>query len=433
MRASLSTRLVAAALSWLALLLVGGGVVLAQSFRHTLLQEFEHRLEALLRATIAAVEVSPAGEISLVRPLGEPRFDQIFSGWYWQVTEADGRPLRSRSLWDAALAVHPGEGERQVRRATGPQGEAVLVVEQDVVVSGRRLHVLIAGALSEIREQTRAFQMLLSAALGLLGAGAVAAVLLQVRYGLRPLRRLEAELQKVRAGAAARLGGGHPREVAPLVEAMNAVLDHDAALIERARTHVGNLAHALKTPLSVINAQATDPAVAEQVQAMRRMIEHHLTRAAAAAGSGRALGATVAVAPVMASLRQALLRMHADKRLDIAVAADEHAMFCGQHEDIEELLGNLADNACKWAAGRVRLAAAMEAAGLVLSVEDDGPGMTPAQAEEASRRGARLDEMAPGWGLGLAIVADLVALYGGRLAFARSDLGGLKVTVSLPG
>lgn len=426
---SLTGRLVLGALVWLALMLGGGGWFLAAAFRETVEQQFEHRLDGLLRAMIAAIEVRPDG-VALTRPLGEPRFDQIFSGWYWQISGIDGAPLRSRSLWDARLPAHPGSGERQTHHSIGPRGESLLLVERDLDFDGRRLHVLIAGDLDEVEEAVRRFDLLLAGGLGLLGLGLVAAVLIQVRYGLRPLRRLAADLDGIRDGTRARLAGDHPREVVPLVEAMNAVLDHDAALIERARTHVGNLAHGLKTPLSILKAEAPDPAVLVQIETMRRLIEHHLARAAAAAGPGRVV--SVAVAPVVEEMRAALSRIHASRDVVIETIVSPDALFRGERQDLEEILGNLADNACKWARSSVRLSAANADRALRLTVEDDGPGLSPEQAAAAARRGARLDEMAPGWGLGLSIVADLVGLYGGALAFGASELGGLRVAVTLP-
>ncbi len=427
---SLTTRLVLAALVWLALLLAIGGWVLASAFRSTVEREFEHRLDALQRGLIAVAEVAPDGSITLSRSLGEPRFDQIYSGWYWQIATADSL-VRSRSLWDAKLATHTQSGTRQVRTDRGPQGEPLLVVEYDVELAGRPVHVLVAGDLREVAQEVIQFNLLLFGAMGLLAAGLVVAILLQVRFGLAPLRRLRADLEQVKGGTAARLDGDYPQEVAGLAQTMNAVLDHDADLIERARTHVGNLAHGLKTPLSLLQSEIDPKAVRTQAQVMKRLIEHHLARATAVAGSGRALGTVVAVRPALEELRAALVRIHAEKHLTIEVAAQDVA-FRGEREDLDEILGNLMDNACKWARTRVRARAELADGRLALTVEDDGSGMTSAEAEEASRRGARLDEMAPGWGLGLAIVADLVALYGGSVAFGRSDLGGLAVRVKLP-
>ncbi|MDO8606849.1 MAG: HAMP domain-containing sensor histidine kinase [Phaeospirillum sp.] len=438
MTASLSARLVAGALIWLVVMLAMGGGVLTLAFRNTVEQEFSHRLDAMLRAMIAATEIGPDGAVITMRPLGDPRFDQIFSGWYWQVTEPSGRQLRSRSLWDSVLDSADGGTELRTRHMDGPQGEPLLVAERDLrfpEASGP-VHLLIAGDLREVREGVRRFDLLLGSALGLLGGGLVIAILIQVRFGLRPLRAMAHDLNAVRQGERDRLPEGYPREVAPLAEAMNGVLDKDAELIERARTHVGNLAHGLKTPLAIVAAEMADhpdkTVVAEQVEAMRRLIEHHLGRASAVAGAGRVLGGKVAVREVAQAIAGVLARVFADRDLAFDIDLPATAAFRGQREDLEEILGNLMENACKWAVGRIRVSGGGGPAGLTLSVEDDGPGMPPELTAEASQRGRRLDEMAPGWGLGLSIVSDLVQVNGGAMDFSRSDLGGLAVTIRMP-
>ena len=436
--ASLSLRLVAAAVVWLVLMLAIGGVVLALAFRSTVEQEFSHRLDAILRAMIAATEIAPDGTVTVVRPLGDPRFDQVFSGWYWEVTEPGARQIRSRSLWDSTIAPVDGGSGLHTRRITGPNGEPLLVVERDLVFPGARgpVHLLVAGDLREVSDGVRRFDLLLVSALGLMGLGMAIAVVIQVKYGLRPLRTMAADLQAVRVGVRGRLAGRYPREVAPLAEAMNGVLDKDAELIERARTHVGNLAHGLKTSLSVIAVEsegAADKSVlAEQVRTMRRLIEHHLGRASAVAGAGRVLGARVPVRLVAESISGALTKIFANKKVAIDVDMAAEVAFRGHREDLEEILGNLLENACKWANGRVRVSARDEGSSLLLSVEDDGSGMSPALAGEAARRGKRLDEKMPGWGLGLSIVSDLVQVNGGEMTFSQSGLGGLSVTVRLP-
>lgn len=433
--ASLSVRLVAGAMVWLAVMLAIGGGVLALAFRETVEREFSQRLDAMLRAMIAVTEIAPDGTIVQVRPLGDPRFDQVFSGWYWQVTGPSGRQLRSRSLWDTVIAPAGGGDTLTTRRVVGPNGEALLVAERDLDFPGADgpVHLMIAGDLGEVADGVRQFDLLLISALGLLGAGMAVAVLIQVRFGLRPLRVMAADLEAVREGERVRLSGRYPNEIDPLAQAVNAVLDKDVELIERARTHVGNLAHALKTPLAVVAAEVegnpTTGTVHEQVEIMRRLIERHLGRATAVAGAGWALGMKVPIREVAQGMAAALARVFAERNLDIAVDVPPDAAFRGQRDDLEEILGNLMENACKWAVGRVRVAAADTSDGLVLSVEDDGPGLSEEQTALATARGARLDERVPGWGLGLSIVADLVDVNGGVMEFSRSVLGGLAVTI----
>jgi signal transduction histidine kinase len=246
---------------------------------------------------------------------------------------------------------------------------------------------------------------------------------------------MAADLQAVREGVRSRLSGRYPREVAPLATAINDVLDKDVELIERARTHVGNLAHGLKTSLAIVSAELEGTAertiLSQQVQVMRRLIEHHLGRASAVAGAGRVAGVIVSVRDVAEGVAGALSKVFIDRCLNIDVDVAADVRFRGHREDLEEIVGNLAENACKWARRNVRVSAHHTARRLVLSVEDDGPGMAPEQTAGAARRGKRLDELAPGWGLGLSIVSDLVELNGGELRFSRSrHLGGLFVEVS---
>lgn len=435
---SLSVRLVAGALVWLSVLLALGGGVLALAFRDAVQQEYASRLDAVLLGMIAAAEVSPNGSVVPARPLGDPRFDQIYSGLYWEVSGPGDKTIRSRSLWDSALAPSPGGKELQIRRLVGPKGENLLVVERDLEFPGAAgpVHMIVAGDLQEVSAGVRRFDRLLMTALGLLGLGMAVAVVIQVRFGLRPLRAMAVDLRAVRNGDRPRLPDHYPREVAPLADAMNGVLDKDAELIERARTHVGNLAHGLKTPLAVVAAEMSGKAdrdvVSEQIRIMGRLIEHHLGRASAVAGAGRVLGLKTSVREVAGAITAVLSRVFSDRHLLFSVDIAETVSFHGHREDLEEILGNLLENAGKWAASQVRVTAGEDAGGLRLSVEDDGPGIPPDAVAEATRRGARLDEKGPGWGLGLSIVADLVEVNGGHLDFGRSDLGGLRVTVTLP-
>lgn len=263
-------------------------------------------------------------------------------------------------------------------------------------------------------------------------------MVIQVRYGLSPLRRIGEALAEIRAGRADRLTGPVPRELAPLTHELNALLAHNAQVVERARTHVGNLAHALKTPLSVIANEAATASgplaatVARQVAAMRTQVDHHLARARAL-GSGQVLGARCRVEPVLQDLVRALTRIHAARNVSLSIDCPAELAFRGEREDLEEMAGNLLENACKWARARVAVRASVQAGEmLTLTVEDDGPGIAEGERARAIERGTRLDESVPGTGLGLAIVRDICALYGGTIALGDAELGGLSVRVTLP-
>lgn len=438
--ASLRRRLIGAALLWLALALAASGTVLRVAFEDSIERTFQLRLLTAARSLAAALEVAPDGSLTMVRPLGDPRFDQPLAGWYWQVADENGVLLRSRSLWDTVLPMLPAPepGAVVFGRVRGPQGETLLTAERDLTFPDRDrpVHVAVAASRHDIDRELKTFDRLLLISFVLLAAGLAAAMAVQVGYGLRPLKRLTGQLEVLRRRPGQRLSGGYPAEIAPLAEAMNAVLDHDAELVDRARTHVGNLAHGLKTPLSVMRAelssgQADAQVLADQIERMGRMVEHHLTRARAEASSARALGATIAVAGVADEIATMLSKIHADRDLAIVNDCPPAACFAGDREDLAELIGNLMENACKWARSRVRITAT-PGTELVLSVEDDGNGLSEEDRAHATRRGARLDESAPGHGLGLSIVRDLAALYGGRLELDRSPWGGLAARLIFP-
>ncbi|EME71688.1 Signal transduction histidine kinase [Paramagnetospirillum caucaseum] len=427
---SLRRRLILGAGAWVLLALAAGGLVLGHAFADSAEQAFCRRLDTHLRALLAQVETAEDGRITVGRPVGEPRFEQPYSGWYWQVSDDAEVKARSRSLWDSALpvVVAAEPGAVHVRRETGPRGQILEVMERDLLLGddNRRLHVAVAADRAEVDAEIGRFRLLLALSLGGLGLGLLAAVVVQVGYGLKPLRRLEGELDQLTRGAP-RLGGAYPREIAPLVEAMNRVLDHDERLIRHARNHLGNLAHALKTPLAVLRAESGGaPATDTQIERIARLIDLHLARAGSDSSSARAMGRRIPLAPLLADLAAALRKVHAGRRLDIAVTCPPEADFAGEADDLAEMVGNLMDNACKWAGTRVQVSAGP---GLI-RVEDDGPGLSPEQAEAAAGRGIRLDESVPGSGLGLAIVADLAALGGLSLSFGRSEWGGLAVSLA---
>ena len=452
---SLTFRLIASAALWIAVALFAGGFALSSIFRGTLEESFDRRLGALLETLVAASDIDADGgadgdgQIVLLRPLGEARFGQTYSGWYWQIDGGSAGRLHSRSLFDYTLRpAAPGEdGTAGFGLAPGPDGQALRTVTRDIVLPGaaRPVRYSVAADTAETEVQVRRFNGTLAWSLGLLGAGLFAAVLIQVLFGLRPLRRVQAALTDIRLGRAARLEGSFPPEINPLAEELNAVLDHNAEVVERARTHVGNLAHALKTPLTVLANEAGSMAksgakpednplaenVARQTALMRRHVDHYLARARTAA-AGRVIGARVDAAAVVRDLKRALAKMYAERALTIADAGEAPRMVQGEREDVEEMIGNLMDNACKWARGRVAVAAESDGSSVRITVDDDGPGMPAEEHERVTRRGARLDESVSGSGLGLAIVADVVKLYGGALSFETSPLGGLRVILTLP-
>ena len=258
-----------------------------------------------------------------------------------------------------------------------------------------------------------------------------------MRFGLQPLRRIPPALAEIRTGSADRLTGSFPAEVQPLATEINQLLDHNAQVVERARTHVGNLAHALKTPLAVLtNEAAAGDAVKAgivdtQTKVMREQVEHHLSRARLAARAG-ILGARTSVMPVLEGLHRTLEKIYSARGISIAINGPPDISFRGERQDLEELLGNLMDNACKWAASRVRVTVLQQDGQMIVQVEDDGPGLTPSQRRQAVKRGQRLDEATPGTGLGLSIVTDIAEIYGGAFTLQESSMNGLMARLTLP-
>jgi signal transduction histidine kinase len=438
---SLALRLIVGAGVWIAAALLAGGFVLSTLFHDTVENSFDARLVVLLESLVAVAELDAQGQPQLTRSVGEPRFDQTYSGWYWEIAE-DGKPLlRSRSLWDQELALStvPATTGAVQHDIVGPDDTPLRITERDITLpgSGKRLRFAVAGETSEIEDAVRSFNATLIWALGLLGLGLIVALLIQIFFGLQPLRRIRQAIVAVRTGRAQRLEGRFPLEIEPLSNELNVLIEHNAAVLERARTQVSNLAHALKTPLSVLTneANASDGPLAETVRrqtaAMRKQVDHYLARARTAAAA-KVLGARADVAPVVEDLRRTLARIHIDRQIQIDTQLPSGLAFRGERQDLEEMLGNLADNACKWARRSVAIEARRDGGRLIFTVDDDGPGLPAEQREAVFRRGNRLDERVPGTGHGLAIVREIAELYEGSVALDDSPRGGLRATLSLP-
>lgn len=447
-RRSLATRLVLAASLWSTAALVIAGVILVGLYREAVERGFDSQLEVYQKSIIGAMAPAAAGE-PLNRPdnLGEPRFSLPLSGWYWTVTDQAGgeRVFASPSLLGDPLNLPVlGEGERSGSAAmTGPGDDELRVTQRIISFGGKSYLIAVAGRTAGLRQDVRAFAGQVALTLFVFGLGLVAAVFLQVRYGLMPLKRLQASLAAVCQGDAERVEEDLPSELAPLAVELNALIASNREVVERARTHVGNLAHALKTPLSVISNEARAQGgpfaekMAEQASIMRTQVDHHLERARMAA-QRRVIGVATPAEPVLTKLARVMERIHDAKGLDISADCAEGMRFRGEQQDLEEMAGNLMDNACKWARYEVRLTSRLTDTGtpgrqfIEIIVEDDGPGLTEEQRKEAVKRGKRLDESVPGTGLGLSIVADLAGLYGGSFELSSSELGGLKARLLLP-
>jgi len=452
--------LLAGTLFWIAASILVAGWGLANLFRQHVTTQFYSELTSHLDQLTAQLALDEQGHPRLALPLSDPRLSRPYSGCYWQIDQVDdirggdsivAGQLRSRSLWDHVLASPPGipaDGEVHRHRITGPEGKMLGMVERSVRIDDAadgkpRTFRLIAAADERLMsEPVTRFSGILWLALGVLAAGLILAALVQVFVGLAPLRSLRTALGKVRSGETQQLEGTFPDELVPLIDEFNSVLAQNAEVVERARTHAGNLAHALKTPLSVL-ANAADRAgtaeraelarlVADQVAIAQKQVDYHLARAQVAANS-RVPGAKTALQPVIEGLARAMRRIHAERELELIVRPfPESLSFRGEAQDLQEMLGNLIDNACKWANRQVEVSAQSNKITLTITIDDDGPGLGVEKREAVIRRGVRADEKVKGSGLGLAIVDDLARLYGGLLNLMDSPLGGLRVVLTLP-
>src|ERR1700760_4117108 len=399
---SLATRLFLSATAWVVVILVITGIILSSVYRDATERAFDRRLNLYLRTLVAEVATPDEPPDHQFQSLGEPLFELPLSGWYWQITRTDtdkNEARASRSLWDkklpkledhgaelSAAGIPPGYVE-------GPEGQTLGMVGRpvDLGADGKFL-VDVAGDASEIFDETRNFDYYLGGTFLALSIVRVLTTIFQVRFGLAPLKRISDAIADIRSGRAERLEGEFPVEIAPLARETNALIDANREIVERARTHVGNLAHAIKTPLSVMvneaSARAGDPFAAkvlEQTDVMRDQVAHHLERARIAARL-TVIATVTEVAPAIDALRRTMEKIHRDRGVAIEVKADPKARFRGERQDLEEMVGNLVDNACKWAASRVFIEvrvqrAAVTGAGPTLGiiVDDDGRGLSPVE------------------------------------------------------
>lgn len=427
---------------WITMLLGVGGLALVQVLDDTLTASFDEQLANNLNAMINAAELDEVGDVRLLRPLGDQRFAEPYSGLYWQVSGGGHAPFPSRSLWDRQLTLPPGNQDCRTPckfESTQFPSETLRVIARSVRLPGAAQPFLfqVAQSSRDLDRQKARTRTVVGWSLGVLGIGLIVLVGLQSIYGLAPLRRVSKAIAAIRSGEARRVEAQFPVEVEPLVAEINELLAHGEAQSEAARRHAGNLAHALKTPMSVLIGEARgrdDPlarTIEAQVQVMRRHVDHQLARARAA-GRRAASTARTPVWPSLEAIARTVGRIHQGKVL-IDLAGNREASFRGEQQDLEEMLGNLIDNAALHGGGRVFITVEANADQVRVLVEDDGKGIAPEQRSRLFERGERLDTDKPGTGLGLAIVKDVAELYGGSVALDSSeDLGGLLVTLTLP-
>ncbi|CAM5182149.1 ATPase [Bosea thiooxidans] len=449
-RYSLGTRLFLSAAFCCVLILVLAGVGLTTFYRRSAERGFDERLSVYIKQLVADLAAPPETERQTIGDLGEPRFDLPLTGWYWQITRLDGeRPnvRASRSLVGGQLpklldqSIAPNARGLRESYVSGPDDRLLRVLEREIDVGeDGRFTVAVAAPADEIEGDIQDFRFALAMTFLLLGLALVASTLVQVRFGLRPLVRLRTAVGAVRTGESPRIHGQYPPDLAPLASELNQLIDANHEILDRARTQVGNLAHALKTPLSVMMNEAgagegqLPQTVRTQAAIMRDQVQYYLDRARAAALSG-ALGGVTEVAPSLDALLRTFMKISQDKGITGSHGVPARARFRGEKQDLEEMLGNLLDNAFKWASSTVEVTLDGNAGDdeqMALLIDDDGPGLPEEAMAEVLKRGRRLDEATPGSGLGLSIVVDLAKLYGGELVLQRAPLGGLRARLVLP-
>ena len=441
-RGSLSRRMIGVAAAWILLLLALGGVGLDRVLTRAITQNFDDQLEYVLTAMIASAETDDLGEVRLNRPLGDQRFLEPGSGLYWQISAPGHEFFPSRSLWDRRLSPGPNHRDLKSHFYNSDQfgtAEAMRVVERDIRLPFSKTiwRFQVAQSRDGLDLQIATIRKTVLRSFALLGLGLLFMAALQTLYGLWPLRRLREGVAAMRTGRANRIEQARlPNEVAPLVDELNALLAHNETQAEEARRHAGNLAHALKTPLTVImnaaTANATDlcETVQREATTMRRQVDHHLARARAVGRRGHA-HSRAEMWPSLSSVERAVATLYPRVRIDMG--GDKTAKVRVERQDLDEMLGNLIENAAKYGGGSVFVTVERVGEFVEAQVEDDGMGIPEADRDRIFDRGARLDTGKPGTGLGLAIVRDVAEIYGGTVLLVESeDLGGLLARLRLP-
>jgi signal transduction histidine kinase len=437
---SLTRRIIGVSALWIVILLTGGGIALDRVLTSAITRNFDAQAEYVMTALLTSAEIGPQGEVVLNRQLADQRFLEPYSGIYFQISGKGFEPFPSRSLWDRRLQVRSEHNDLEIHTYDSAEfeNETLRVVERDARLPGSPTlwRFQVAQNRDGLDEQINVLRRTMVRSFGALGLGLLILAALQVLYGLWPLRRVRRELVAIRSGEKARIEQRFPQEIAPLTQELNELLEHNEVQAEEARRHAGNLAHALKTPLTVITNAATAKSsdlgetVIREAATMRRQIDHHLARARAI-GRRSSAQARAEVWPSLEAVERAVDRLYEGVTIDLA--GDKTAAVRVERQDLDEMLGNLIENAAKYGGGRVFVTVATTAECVEIEVEDDGKGIPEAQRASIFDRGARLDIEKPGTGLGLAIVRDVAEIYGGSIALEESeDLGGLLARLKLP-
>ena len=428
------------AAAWIVILLFGGGFALDRVLNDAVTRNFDNQLEYVLTAMIASAEIGPDGEVFLNRPLGDQRFLEPNSGLYWQISGKGHDDFPSRSLWDRTLESNISHDDREthIYDSNQFQDEPLRVLERTIILpdSDTKWLFQVAQSRDGLDAQIANIRSILVNSFLILALGLIGMAALQTLYGLWPLRKIRIAIAAMRTGQQRRVVEPMPNEVTPMVDELNALLDHNEKQAEEARRHAGNLAHALKTPLTVIMNSATAKAddladtVIREAGVMRRQVDHHLARARAVGRRGHA-HSRAKVWQSLQAVERAVARLYPHVRIDID--GDKDAVASVERQDLDEMIGNLVENAAKYGGGSVFITVDGDKDFVELQIEDDGRGIPEKERQHIFDRGARLDSGKPGTGLGLAIVRDVAEIYDGSVSLEESeDLGGLLVRLRLP-
>ena len=443
---SLAVRLFFSATIWIIFTLVSAGLLLSDLNEKTNFTAFDDRLNLLLETLIGASRVDSSDGITVVSTIGDPRFFQPYSGWYWQVNNGTKTLVRSRSMWDQVFTSD--------KRLIGGRSQFIDSVNQmnesDKFIETKKLHIIernisfpgidspvtfiVSGDTEEYQQNINKFDNTLSVILFILGTGLMIAVFLQVKFGLLPLNKIKASLFKVRNGDEDKLKESYPLEVQPLASEINELLDHNAKIIDRAKTHVGNLAHVLKTPLAVISNEikTEDNIMNNQVILMKRHIDRYLKKAHLES-VGTFSKEKINIIDLVKKMISIFKKLYPEVQINLDESVQEAFVF-GSMDDLEEVIGNIIENACKYGKNKIEVEIRIsEKNNLKLVITDDGLGLSQEQMNKVFARGFRIDEQKPGTGLGLNIVKDIVETYmKGKVTLSKSKLGGLEVNILLP-
>ena len=442
---SLALRLFLSASVWIIFTLFSGGLLLSNVFRESSQKAFEDKLNFFMETLIGASRVDSTSSITVVSELGDPRFFRPYSGWYWQINEKSKTLVRSRSMWDQVFTLDKrliggrakfiDEALRQTaQNDPGVSSQNLVVIQREISFPGMSTPItfMVSGNTNEFEKNISRYNNILVSSLVLLGLGLFVSVFLQVKFGLLPLEKIKNSLFKIRNGDATKLEDIYPTEVSPLAKEINTLLDHNEKIISRAKMNVGNLAHALKTPVAVIKnhitAKKNDDVIDSQMIVIENYINKYLQKARASATS-KLKKTKIDITEVIMKMRQIFKKINPELKI-IFKSNNEKFLIAGSEDDIDEIIGNVMENACKWTKTQVIIEIfKISKDQIKLCISDDGPGLPEKKMKEVFDRGFRLDEQTQGTGLGLNIVKDAVKNLAGSVWLEKSKFGGLKVNI----